>query len=113
MRVTISHNKGRQEATRLVNEQADQLFNSVAAGPVQVVDKHKAWSDNVMDFGFKAKMGFFSVPITGKVECTDSEVIIEADLPPLLTRMIPEEKIKSGIEGRVRGMLGPAPPAKA
>jgi hypothetical protein len=105
MRVSISHNKGRQEAKKIVEQQADQLFGSMASGPVVIVDAQKSWTDSVMNFSFKGRMGFFTVPIKGTVEVTDTEVIVDADLPGFLTKMVSEEKIRAGIQTRVRGLL--------
>lgn len=105
MRVTIAHNKGRQQAARLVDQHTEELLRSFANGPVQIVDQQKAWQGETMHFSFRGKMGFFSVPIKGFVECRDTEIVIDADVPSFVTKMIPEEKIKATVETHVRGLL--------
>lgn len=105
MRVTISHKKPRQEVIGLVEKNTNDMLNGLATGPVQVADFERVWNGSVMDFSFNGKAGFFCVPIKGRIEVTDVEVIVEADLPPMLAKLMPEEKIRAGIEGKVRGYL--------
>lgn len=105
MRVSISHNKPKQEVINIVETQTQELLRSVASGPVQIADAQKQWQGDTMYFSFKGKMGFFSVPIKGTVEVRETEVIIDADLPGLVTKMISEEKIRAQVEGRVKGLL--------
>src|SRR3954453_18686617 len=105
MRVTVSHNKGLQGAMQVVNDSADQLFATAAAGPVQVTDVQRKWEGSTMDFAFSARMGIFSAPIKGKVYVTEKDVTLDVDLPPLLKQFLPEDKIKQQVEGKIRGLL--------
>ena len=105
MRVTVSHNKTQQEAIRAVEEASNDVFRGLASGPVQIVEQSKAWKSNVMHFTVKARMAVFAATVVGTIEVTDKEVIIEADLPAFLTKMVPEEKIRTGIATRVKGLL--------
>ena len=68
MRITISHDKGKKEAMRIVDRSAEDLIHSIPAGPVRIVDQEKSWSGNTMSFSFRGKMGFFSATIHGTVE---------------------------------------------
>jgi hypothetical protein len=104
MRVTISHKKPKEEVIRIVEQNTNDMLKGLANGPVQVVDIERAWNGNVMDFSFKGKAGFFTAPISGRIEVNDAEVIIEADLG-LLGKLIPEEKVQASVEGKVRGYL--------
>ena len=83
MRVTIAHEKGRQEATRIVDKSADELIQSVAAGPVKIQDAVKKWDGNTMMFSFHAKMGLFGANIHGSVEVNEKDVVIDVELPGL------------------------------
>src|SRR5512138_3345453 len=105
MRVTVSHNKTQQEAIRAVDEATTDVLRSFAAGPVQVVEQAKSWKGNVMHFTVKGRAMIFSATVAGTIEVTDKEVIIEADLPAFLTQMIPEEKIRAGLQTKVKGLL--------
>ena len=105
MRVTVSHNKSRQEAMRLVNETAEDLFRQMANGPIQIVEQQRSWNGSTMHFDVKARMAVFAATAVGTIEVTDREVIIDIDLPGILTKMVPEEKIRAGIQTHVRGFL--------
>jgi hypothetical protein len=105
MRVTVSHNKTQQEAIRAVDEATTDVLRSMASGPVQIAEQTKNWQGNVMHFSVKGRMAIFSATVVGTIEVTDKEVIIEADLPGLLTKMVPEEKIRAGIQTKVKALL--------
>ena len=105
MRVTISHKKPKQEVVRIVDQNVNEMMKGLASGPVQIADMERNWKGDVMNFSFKAKAGFFSVPIVGFIEVNEKEVIIDADLPGIVTKLIPEEKIRAGLEGKIRGYI--------
>ncbi|HZU25801.1 MAG TPA: polyhydroxyalkanoic acid system family protein [Bryobacteraceae bacterium] len=104
MRVTVSHNTGRQEAMRRVDRGIDQLLNGMAGGPIEIRDQQKSWNGNVMNFALTGKMGFFTAPIKGTITVNDADIVIEADLG-MLEKFIPAEKIKSQVESGARKML--------
>ena len=58
-----------------------------------------------MHFSFTGKMGFFTAPLKGWVQVTEKDVTIECELPGILSKLMPEEKVKAQIESRVRGLL--------
>ncbi|MBC8167571.1 MAG: polyhydroxyalkanoic acid system family protein [Bryobacteraceae bacterium] len=105
MRVTVSHNKGLQGATKIVNDSADQLLAGAATGPVQITDMQRHWEGSTMDFSFRGRMGFLSSEIKGKVFVTEQDVTIDVELPGILKQFMPEEKVKAQLETRVRGLL--------
>jgi hypothetical protein len=105
MRVTVSHDKGLQGARKIVDDSAEQLFKGAPGNPLQIVEQQKRWDGNTMHFSFTAKMGIFTAPLKGFVEVTEKDVTVECELPGLLKSFIPEEKVKSQVEGRIRGLL--------
>ena len=60
-----------------------------------------------MDFGLSARVGFIAVPISGTIVVDAINVTINCQLPALVNQFIGEEKIRAGLEGRIRGMLTP------
>lgn len=104
MRITIAHNKGKQQAIAAVDHAIDDAFKGLAIGPIQVTDPQKTWNDNVMTFALVAKMGFLKNPVSGTVEVTDHDVTIDADLG-MFHNLIPEERVRTTLETRVRGLL--------
>jgi hypothetical protein len=105
MRVTVTHNKGLQGVIKTVNDSSDQLLASAATGPVTVTDVQKNWDGSTMHFSFTGKMGFFTAPIRGYVQCAEKDVTIDVELPGPLKHLVPEEKVKAQVESRVRGLL--------
>jgi Putative polyhydroxyalkanoic acid system protein (PHA_gran_rgn) len=104
MRITVSHNKSRDEVVQAVDRSFADLFQGVNF-PVKIADPQKSWNGSTMNFSLTAKMGLFSTPIKGTVEVTDREVIIDADLG-MLERLVPADKARDLIGTRVRGLLG-------
>lgn len=93
---------------RSIDRGFDDLFKGLPIGMVQMTDEQRNWSGNTLFFAFNARAGFMVLPIKGSMPVTDHEVIVEIDLPPMITSFIPEERLKVGLERQVRGLLGPA-----
>lgn len=109
MRVTVSHTKTRQEVKKIVDDSTEQMFQGMPGSPVKIVDHQKSWNGDVMDFSLTGKMGVFSAPLKGTITVTDKDLTIDCELPGILKSFLPEEKVKTGIESRVRGLLsGPS-----
>jgi hypothetical protein len=104
MRVTISHNRPKEEVIRTVERSFDDLFKGVGVLPVQLVQEHRSWQGSTLTFALTAKMGFMSTPIKGTVDVTDRDLTIDVDLG-ILERMIPAKKAQEMITDRVRGLL--------
>jgi hypothetical protein len=104
MRVTISHNRPKEEVIRTVERSFDDLFKGVGVLPVQLVQEHRSWRGSTLTFALTAKMGFMSTPIKGTVDVTDRDLTIDVDLG-ILERMIPAKKAQEMITDRVRGLL--------
>jgi hypothetical protein len=104
MRITVSHNRSKEEVIRNVDRSFGDLFQGVGALPVRLVQEHKSWQGSIMTFAVIAKMGLLSTPIKGTVEVTDHDLIIDADLG-ILERMIPAKKAQEMIGEHVRGLL--------
>jgi hypothetical protein len=105
MKITIAHDKGIQEAKRIVDQSAQDLIQSIPGGPVKIVDAQKTWEGNTMSFSFRGKMGLFSATVHGTATVDDKDVIIDVELPGLLKKLVPEEKVRAAVETKVRGLL--------
>lgn len=104
MRITVAHNKPREEVIRAVDRSFDDLFANVGAIPLRIVNEKRAWQGSTLAFSFDAKMGILSAPIKGTVEVTDKDLTIDADLG-LLEKLLPGKQATAAIEQRVRGLL--------
>lgn len=103
MRVTVPHNRSKEEIIRSIDRSFDDLFQGIGL-PVKVVPQQKSWQGSTLTFALTAKMGLLSTPIKGTVEVTDHDLTIDADLG-FLERMIPPRKAQEVITSHVRGLL--------
>jgi putative polyhydroxyalkanoic acid system protein len=105
MRITVSHNKPKEEIKRAVDLSFDDLFKGPPGFlPVQMVNRQRTWRGDTLDFSFDAKVGIISNTIKGFVAVTDKDVTIDADLG-FLERLFPTKQAREVIETRVKGLL--------
>ncbi len=104
MRVTVSHNKSKQDVIRAVDRSFDDLFSGLGVIPLQIANERRSWQGETLSFSFTAKVGVLSAPIKGTVEVTDKDLTIDADLG-LLEKLFPAKQARTAIEGRIRGLL--------
>lgn len=104
MRVTVSHNKPKDEIIRSVDRSFDDLFKGPGFIPFQIVNQRRSWEGSTLTFSFDAKAGLISAPIKGFVEVTEKDITIDADLG-LLEKLISAQKAKTILEGKVKGLL--------
>lgn len=105
MRIIIPNKKSVEETKRIVDRSTEDLFRSAAGGIIQINDIEKSWRGDTMTFVFKASVAFLSTPIQGTVVVTEKEVTIDVAIPEAFRRFISEDKLKLGIETRIRGLL--------
>jgi hypothetical protein len=104
VKVTVSHNKTKEEVMSTVDRSFDDLFKNVGSLPVRLLNEKRGWQGSTMTFSFTASMGLLSTPIKGTVDVTDHDVTVDVDLG-LLERMISADKARDMIGSRVKGLL--------
>ncbi len=104
MRITVAHNKSKEEVVKTIDRSFDDLFKGVGSLPVKLVQERRSWQESTLTFALKASMGLVSAPIKGTVDVTDHDITIDVDLG-LLERMISAEKARDMIDSRVKGIL--------
>ncbi len=110
MRIIVRHTKGREEAARIVDDSIANLLQTDIPKPFRMAEMRKQWTGSTLQFQTAVTMGPLRMPIHGVVQVTDTEVIIDIELPSLLRRFIPEHKLQEAVEGRIRANLAkPAP----
>jgi hypothetical protein len=103
MRITVSHNRSKEEVIRTIDRSFDDLFQGVGL-PVGLTQQQKSWQGSTLTFALTAKMGLLSTPVKGTVEVTDRDLTIDADLG-ILERMIPAKKAQEIVTSQIRGLL--------
>lgn len=104
MRVTISHNKPVAEVKTAIDHSMTQVFSGLGGGIIDFSDQHREWHGDTMAFSLNARIGFIKTPIKGTVAITASDVTVDVDLG-LLEKLVPQDTVRTGIEGQVRGLL--------
>jgi Putative polyhydroxyalkanoic acid system protein (PHA_gran_rgn) len=104
LRITVSHNKSKEEIIRSLDRVFDDLFRGIPSLPIQVVHEQRSWQGSTLTFSLSAKMGILRNRIAGTVEVTEKDVTIDVDLG-LFERLIPETKAREVISSRIRGLL--------
>ena len=74
-------------------------------GGITIKEPFKSWSDNVMHFSFNAKKGFISTTISGVIRVNDDSVIMDSDLPGLVTAFVSEDTIRDVINTQLDGLF--------
>ena len=103
MRITIAHNKPKQEVVDSIDRGFDDIFRMEGL-PVKLVMEQKNWQGSTMTFALNAKIGFMSSPIKGTIAVTDRDVTIDADLG-MFERFVSEDKAKEVLSTRFKGLL--------
>ena len=93
MRFERPHKVTQSEAIRRIDSFLDGLRNGALPDGVTIVDSTKAWRGHEMDFSFKAKKWFVQVTVSGVVKVTDCSVVMDCELPPLVSNMVSEDRI--------------------
>ena len=104
MKVTLEHHRTKKEVMDSVDRSFADMFKGVEGLPVKVAVKEKSWRGSIMNFVLSAKMGLLSTPITGTVEVTDTELIINADLG-MLNRFVSDETAQQMLGRKIKGLL--------
>lgn len=104
MRVTVSHNRRKEEIMQAVDRSFDDVFKGIGGIPLQISNESRRWTGSRMDFSFNAKMGIVGAPIKGFVDVTDRDLTIDADLG-WLERLFSGTQAKAALEGRIKGLL--------
>jgi hypothetical protein len=104
MKITVSHNRSKEEVIQSVDRSFNDLFQGIVILPIRFAEQKRSWQGNRLTFSLIARMGLVSTPIKGTVEVTDRDLTIDVDLG-LLERLIPAAKVREVVSSRVRGLL--------
>ncbi|HLP18154.1 MAG TPA: polyhydroxyalkanoic acid system family protein [Bacteroidota bacterium] len=105
MRIEQSHSLGKEEVKKRSDGLAESLVNMPIPGGVSVGDISRQWHDDTMDFAFRVSKGFFGADIKGQVNVTDTNVILDIKVPPIVSSFVDEDKIRSVIQTRMSELV--------
>jgi hypothetical protein len=104
VRISVSHNRTKEEVVQSIDRSWDDLFKEAGALPVKLTVEQRSWQGSTMTFALTAKMGIISTPIKGTVEVTDRDIIVDADLG-MLGRFVNEKTAQQLLGSRIKGLL--------
>jgi len=104
MQIIVPHDKGQQEAIHRLDEAVDRLLTSQHSG-VRISDGHKNWEGSTMNLSARIGTGFVNILVAAKLLVEDRQVVVDCDLPPFVRQFVPEDKIRTGVDTRIRELL--------
>jgi len=105
MHIERNHNLGKEDAVHKIDSFLDDLMSRQVPGGITIEEPSKSWSDNVMRLSLNAHPGFFGTPISGMVRVHDDSVIMDSDLPRLVTAFVSEDKIRNLINQQLESLF--------
>jgi len=97
IKIVRNHQVTKEQAISKIDNFINNLMSKSFSNDVKIIEPRKQWNSDVMTFSFKAKKGFFSATIEGKVTVNGTEVILTSELPGIVKAFVSEEKIKDTI----------------
>ena len=105
MHIQRNHSVGKKAAIHKIDTFVEDLMRRQFPGGVTVKESSKSWSDNAMSFSFKVKKGFIGTMISGVIRVNDDSLVIDSDLPGLVTTFISEDKIRGAIDEQLDSLF--------
>lgn len=105
MHIEHKHNVGQTEAVRKIDAGLDDLLARPLSGGVAVTEISRDWSDHTLHCSFRAEKGIFGTVIAAVVCVHDNSVVMDCDLPRLVTTFVAEDKIQEAIHRQLDGLF--------
>jgi hypothetical protein len=105
MHIERRHNLGKEGAIHKIDTFLEDLMRRQFPGEVAIKDASKSWSNDAMHFSFKAKKGFFGTTISGVIRVNDESIVMDSDLPGLVTAFVSEDQIRNVINEELDGLF--------
>jgi hypothetical protein len=105
MYIERRHNVGKEEAIHKIDSFLDDLMRRQFPGGITIKEPFKSWSADAMHFSFEAKKGLIGATISGVIRVNDDSVIMDSDLPGLVTAFVSEDTIRDVINKQLDGLF--------
>jgi hypothetical protein len=107
MHIERNHNVSKEEAIHKIDTFLDELMRRQFPDGVKITESSKSWSDNAMHFSFKPKKGLIGTTISGVIRVSDNCVVVDSDLPGLVTMFVSEDKIRNVVNEQLNSLFPP------
>lgn len=105
MHIERRHNVGKEEAIDKIDIFLDDLMRRKFPGSITIKEPSRSWSDDAIHFSFKAKKGFIGATISGVIRVNEDSVVMDSDLPGLVTAFVSEDKIRDVINAQLESLF--------
>jgi Putative polyhydroxyalkanoic acid system protein (PHA_gran_rgn) len=105
MHIERRHNVGKEEAIQKIDTFLNDLMHGQFPGDVAIKEASKSWSNDAMSFSFKAKKGFLGATISGVIRVNQDSLVMDSDLPGLVTAFVSEDQIRNVINEQLDGLF--------
>src|SRR5689334_1770986 len=106
MRIVRTHNVGQAAAVERIDGFLDQLMARPLPAGVKIKHADKSWRGGRMTFNAKFAKGILGATVSGTVDVTDNEVVMESQVPALIKTFVGEDKIASLINEQFDELFG-------
>src|SRR5437660_12901929 len=105
MHIERNHNLGKGEAIHKIDTFLDDLMSRQFPGGITIQESSKSWFDNTMRSSFKARNGIIGTTSTRLIRVNDGTVVMDSDLPGLVTMFVSEDKIRNVINEQLDSLF--------
>lgn len=105
MHIERRHNVGKEEAIHKIDNYLDDLMGRQFPESITIKEPSRSWSDDAMHFSFKAKKGFIGTTISGVIRVNEDSVVVDSNLPGLVTAFVSEDKIRNVINAQLESLF--------
>jgi len=106
MRIERTHNLGQAAAVQKIDGFLNQLMARPLPAGVKVKQADKSWQGGLMTFAAKFAKGIMGATVTGTVQVTDNQVVMESQVPALIKTFVGEDKIAKVINEQFDDLFG-------
>ena len=101
MRIERNHHTSQSDAIDKLDDFLDKLTQSEFPSGMKIENPRKNWNGSQMDFSFRAKKSIFSQTLSGTIIVTGKKVILDCNIPDIVTTFVSEEKIREVINNQI------------
>lgn len=105
MHIEHPHQLEKQQAIEKIQQLLDEFLKRDLGASTSMIERDMNWNDNVLDFSFKAQQGLLNAAITGKAQVLDRLLILDIEMPTIVTALLGEDRIREKIISHLERLI--------
>ena len=105
MHIEHPHKLEKQQAIEKIQQLLDEFVKRDLGDSLSMIEHNMNWNDNVLDFSFKAQQGLLNAAITGKAQVLDHLLVLDIEMPAIVTTLLGENRIREKIVSHLERLL--------